>query len=211
MHDLSQPSLTETLASRATMHIQDSIALKQKYMQALAHIVSDAGQRLYQAILRGNKILCCGNGGSAADCQHFVAELVNRFEIERAPLAALSLTTDTSILTAIGNDYNYDLIFSKQVQALGKPGDILFAISTSGNSKNIIQAVHAAKERNMQIILLTGSTGGSLSQFMDTTDDLAICVPSSTTARIQETHILTIHCLCDAIDWQYQQQEEPCE
>ena len=154
---------------------------------------------MFGALSNGNKILACGNGGSAADCQHFAAELVGRFERERFPLPALALTTDTSIMTAVGNDYSYREIFSKQVQAFGQAGDILLAISTSGNSANVIAAVEAALEREMRVVLLTGNDGGALAQLL-TDADVTICVPHTRTARIQEVHLVTIHCICDGID-----------
>ena len=145
------------------------------------------------------KILCCGNGGSAADSQHFAAELLNRFEMERPGLAAMALTTDTSTLTSIANDYDYDQVFSKQVRALGQAGDLLLAISTSGNSRNVIAAMKAAHEGQMSVIALTGRNGGKMAEALRPTD-VHICVPAQSTARIQEVHLLTLHCLCDAID-----------
>ena len=154
---------------------------------------------MFTALSNGNKILACGNGGSAADCQHFAAELVGRFERERLPLPALALTTDTSIITAIGNDYSFNDIFAKQVQAFGQSGDVLLALSTSGNSNNVIAAIDAAQEREMHIVALTGKGGGTISRKL-TEADVHICVPHDRTARIQEVHLLTIHCLCDGID-----------
>jgi D-sedoheptulose 7-phosphate isomerase len=152
------------------------------------------------ACLLGNgKILACGNGGSAADAQHFAAELVNRFEMERPPLAAIALTTDSSTLTSIANDYSYNQVFSKQVQALGQPGDVLLAISTSGNSANVIEAIHAAHDREMRVVALTGKDGGRIAGLLKE-PDLNLCVPSARTARIQEVHLLALHCLCDGID-----------
>jgi D-sedoheptulose 7-phosphate isomerase len=147
----------------------------------------------------GGKILSCGNGGSAGDSQHFAAELVGRFERERAELAAIALTTDSSILTAVGNDYSFDEIFSKQVRALGKAGDILFAISTSGNSKNVVNAIAAAHQKGMHIVGMTGRDGGKIAALMQT-GDVLLNVESQITTRIQEVHLLTLHCLCDAID-----------
>jgi D-sedoheptulose 7-phosphate isomerase len=151
------------------------------------------------ALNRRGKILSCGNGGSAGDSQHFSAELLNRFEIERPGLAAVALTTDTSTLTAIANDYAFQQIFSKQVMALGNPGDCLLAISTSGNSDNVLEAVHAAHDQKMNVIALTGGDGGSIRESL-ASSDVEICVPSSRTARVQEIHLIVIHCLCDAID-----------
>jgi len=151
------------------------------------------------ALTSGNKILACGNGGSAADAQHFAAELVGRFERERPGLAAIALTTDSSIVTAIGNDYGYNIVFARQVEALGQPGDILLAISTSGNSANVIAAIEAARQREMTVIALTGKGGGRIGDMLDEFD-IHLCVPSDRTARIQEVHLLTLHCLCDGID-----------
>lgn len=195
------------LQKRITNNFQSSINVKSASISVIKQPIVAASISMFNALSQNKKILSCGNGGSAADSQHFVAELVNRFQIERKPLAAISLTTDTSILTAIGNDYSYDLIFQKQVQALGQSGDIFVAISTSGNSKNIIKAVESAQQKNMKIILLTGNNGGKLAELMRP-EDIKIQVPSTCTARIQETHILAIHCLCDAIDWQLQKTKE---
>ena len=158
-----------------------------------------AAQLLRDTFAAGGKLLLCGNGGSAADAQHFAAELLNRFELERPPLAALALTTDSSTLTSIANDYDFSQVFSKQVRALGQPGDVLLAISTSGNSPNVIEAVHAAHEREMRVVALTGKGGGAMAELLGP-DDIHLCVPSDRTARIQEVHLLTLHCLCDGID-----------
>lgn len=152
-------------------------------------------------MLNNGKILSCGNGGSAADAQHFSAELVNRFEKERPGLPAFALTTDSSTLTAIANDYNYNQIFSKQITALGQPGDVLLAISTSGNSANVLEAINASHEREMIIVALTGKDGGSIARLLKE-QDIEIRIPSNRTARIQEVHLLVIHCLCDFIDTQ---------
>lgn len=184
---------------RIQAHFQESAELKIKSATVLAQPISQAVELMFTALSNGNKILACGNGGSAADCQHFAAELVGRFERERLPLPALALTTDTSILTAVGNDYSYNEIFSKQVQAFGQPGDILLALSTSGNSANVLAAVDAALERDMRIVALTGKGGGAIGKRL-TDADVHICVPHDRTARIQEVHLLTIHCLCDGID-----------
>jgi D-sedoheptulose 7-phosphate isomerase len=154
---------------------------------------------MFEALSSGKKILACGNGGSAADAQHFAAELVGRFERERKELPAIALTTDSSIITAIGNDYSFEVIFSKQVRALGQSGDILLAISTSGNSRNIIEAINSAHEKGMSIIALTGKDGGKIGQLLKA-EDVNLCVPADRTARIQETHLLLLHCLCDGVD-----------
>ena len=184
---------------RILAHFHESAELKMQSAAALSHPISQAIELMFGALSNGNKILACGNGGSAADCQHFAAELVGRFERERFPLPAMALTTDTSILTAIGNDYSYREIFSKQVQAFGQAGDILLAISTSGNSGNVLAAVEAALEREMRVVLLTGKDGGEIARIL-TDADVNICVPHTRTARIQEVHLVTIHCICDGID-----------
>ena len=170
-----------------------------KALDAMALPIAEAIETMAQALLADHKIMACGNGGSAADSQHFAAELVNRFERERPPLAALALTTDTSTLTSIANDYDYNQVFSKQVSALGQPGDVLLAISTSGNSKNVLAAVRAAQERGIRVVALIGRDGGEIGAAL-TADDVQLCVPHSNTARIQEIHLLSLHCLCDGID-----------
>ncbi len=180
-------------------HFHESAELKHQAAEQLAQPIAQAVELMFMALSNGNKILACGNGGSAADCQHFAAELVGRFERERLPLPAMALTTDSSILTAIGNDYGYQDIYSKQVQAFGQSGDVLLAISTSGNSSNIVAAIEAALERDMRVVALTGKGGGAMGQLL-TDMDVHICVPHDRTARIQEVHLLTIHCLCDGID-----------
>jgi len=152
-----------------------------------------------QCLRADGKILACGNGGSAADSQHFAAELLNRFEMERPGLAAMALTTDTSTITSIGNDYDFEQIFSKQVRALGHKNDVLLAITTSGNSKNVLAAVAAAHENGMRVVALTGRNGGKMTEILQAAD-IHVCVPAQSTARIQEVHLLTLHCLCDAID-----------
>lgn len=180
-------------------HFNESADLKMQAAAVLAPFISDAVDMMFAALSQGNRILACGNGGSAADCQHFAAELVGRFERERLPLPAIALTTDTSILTAVGNDYGFREVFAKQVQAFGQPGDILLAISTSGNSANVVAAVEAARDRDMGIIALTGNGGGSIGELLSEVD-VHICVPHARTARIQEVHLLVIHCICDGID-----------
>lgn len=191
--------LKRKLEQRIEGHFKDSIAVKSKALEIMPQSIADAIGLMYEALCAGKKILACGNGGSAADAQHFAAELVGRFERERKELPAIALTTDTSIITAIGNDYSFDVIFSKQVRALGQPGDILLGISTSGNSGNIIEAINAAHEKGMLIIALTGKDGGKIGQLLKA-DDVNLCVPADRTARIQETHLLLLHCLCDGVD-----------
>lgn len=180
-------------------HFRESAELKIQAASQLAQPISQAVELMFTALSNGNKILACGNGGSAADCQHFAAELVGRFERERLPLPGLALTTDTSIMTAVGNDYNFNDIFAKQVQAFGQSGDVLLALSTSGNSANVVAAIEVALERDMRIVALTGKGGGEIGKKL-TDADVHICVPHDRTARIQEVHLLTIHCLCDGID-----------
>lgn len=178
---------------------QESITTKQAAMEVLPSTVALAAEAMLKCLLDGHKILACGNGGSAGDSQHFAAEMINRFERERPSLPAIALSTDTSTITSIANDYHYDEIFSKQVRALGNTGDILLAISTSGNSKNVLQAIQAAHDRGMLIIALTGKDGGKIPALLRETD-VEVRIPSSSTARIQECHLLVIHCLCDLID-----------
>ncbi|HEX7644115.1 MAG: phosphoheptose isomerase [Burkholderiaceae bacterium] len=184
---------------RIVEHFRESAELKIQAVSVLAQPIAEAIELMFTALSNGNKILACGNGGSAADCQHFAAELVGRFERERLPLPALALTTDTSIMTAVGNDYSFNDIFTKQVQAFGQSGDVLLALSTSGNSANVLNAVDAALERDMRVVALTGKGGGAIGKRL-TDADVHICVPHDRTARIQEVHLLTIHCLCDGID-----------
>jgi D-sedoheptulose 7-phosphate isomerase len=184
---------------RILAHFQESADLKLQSANTLAQPISQAVELMFGALSNGNKILACGNGGSAADCQHFAAELVGRFERERFPLPALALTTDTSIMTAVGNDYSYKEIFSKQVQAFGQAGDVLLAISTSGNSANVLAAVEAALEREMRVVAMTGKDGGALAKML-TDADVHINVAHPRTCRVQEVHLLTIHCICDGID-----------
>jgi D-sedoheptulose 7-phosphate isomerase len=184
---------------RILAHFQESAELKMKSAALLAQPISQAIELMFNALSNGNKILSCGNGGSAGDSQHFAAELVGRFERERFPLPAIALTTDTSIITAVGNDYSFNEIFSKQVQAFGQAGDILLAISTSGNSGNVLAAVEAALEREMRVVALTGKDGGKIAQML-TDADVHINVPHSRTARIQEVHLVAIHSICDGLD-----------
>ncbi|KAA3653607.1 phosphoheptose isomerase [Denitromonas sp.] len=187
------------LISRITDQFEQSIATKRAAIELLAAPIAHAVDVMTGSLMNTGKILACGNGGSAADAQHFAAELVNRFEMERPPLAAIALTTDTSTLTSIANDYAYDQIFAKQVAALGQPGDVLLAISTSGNSPNVIEAMKIAHEREMTVIALTGKSGGRMAELLGP-EDVHLCVPAERTARIQEVHLLILHCLCDGID-----------
>lgn len=187
------------LEQRIQQHFIDSADLKYQAAPLLSKPIADAVQALLTCVTGGGKVLSCGNGGSAADAQHFSAEFVGRFERERPELAAIALTTDTSALTAIANDYGFNHIFSRQVRALGQPGDVLLAISTSGNSANVLAAIEAAHEREMVVIGLSGRGGGKMVQALRDTD-VHICVPHERTARVQEVHILALHCLCDAVD-----------
>ena len=187
------------LISRINQHFTDSAQLKLQAMELLAKPLASASERMVECLMQEGKILSCGNGGSAADAQHFSAELLNRFEKERPPLAAIALSTDTSTLTSIANDYHYDEVFSKQIRALGQPGDILLAISTSGNSANVMEAINAAHDRQMDVVALTGKKGGKIAALLGP-EDVHICVPAERTARIQEVHLLCLHCMCDAID-----------
>ena len=187
------------LTNRILKHFDDSVQTKLQARDALAQPIADAAQALVTCLMNDGKILVCGNGGSAADAQHFAAELINRFEIERPALAAIALTTDSSVLTSIANDYDYTQIFSRQVRGLGMADDMLIAISTSGNSLYVVEAVHAAHERDMRVIAITGREGGTMGEMLEA-NDFHLCVHAESTARIQEVHLLILHCLCDAID-----------
>lgn len=187
------------LLARISRQFEDSARIKLAAMEALAAPIAQAVEAMVASLLAGGKIMTCGNGGSAADSQHFAAELLNRFEKERPPLAAVALTTDTSTLTSIANDYAYDQVFAKQVRALGQPNDVLLAISTSGNSPNVVEAIRAAHEREVRVVALTGKGGGAIGPLLNETD-VHVCVPSDRTSRTQEVHLLTLHCLCDGID-----------
>jgi len=195
------------LEQRIEQQFIDSADLKYQSAQTLSKPIAQAVAAMLMCVTSGGKIMACGNGGSAADAQHFAAEFVGRFERERPELGAMALSTDSSILTAIGNDYGFDQIFSKQVRALGQTGDILLAISTSGNSKNVLAAIEAAHERDLIVVALTGRGGGKIGQVLRETD-VHICVPHERTARIQEVHLLVLHCLCDGVDSQLLGEQE---
>ena len=187
------------LADRIQQQFKDSAQTKLAAMAAMTPPIEAATRRMLASLKAGGKLMACGNGGSAADSQHFAAELLNRFEKERPPLAAIALTTDTSTLTSIANDYRYEDVFAKQLQALGRAGDVLLAISTSGNSPNVIAAIHTAHDLGVAVVAITGNGGGKIAALLGA-DDIHLCVPARRTARIQEVHLLTIHCLCDGMD-----------
>jgi D-sedoheptulose 7-phosphate isomerase len=187
------------MTSHMTSHFNDAIDTFKASSRELAQPLAEAVELVFGSLANNGKILACGNGGSAADAQHFIAELVGRFERDRLPLAGITLSADTSILTAVGNDYGFDAIFERQVTALGQPGDVLVAISTSGNSANVLRAIEAAHEREMSVIALSGKGGGTLSELLHDTD-IHLCVPHDRTMRIQEVHIVLLHALCDGID-----------
>ncbi len=184
---------------RISLHFSESANLKFQAADILAPGIAAGAERIVQCLLADGKVLACGNGGSAADAQHFAAEMLNRFEMERPGLAAMTLTTDASTITSIANDYDFVEVFSKQVRALGHAPDVLLAISTSGNSPNVVAAVNAAHERGMTVIALTGKGGGKIGEMLES-DDIHLCAPGERTAHIQEIHITAIHCLCDAVD-----------
>jgi D-sedoheptulose 7-phosphate isomerase len=186
---------------RVIENFEESIQVKTEAVNKLAPLISEAAGLIAASLLEEHKILSCGNGGSAADAQHFSSEMLNRFEMERPGLPAIALTTDSSTLTSIANDYQFADIFSKQIRALGQPGDILLAFSTSGESHNIVHAIDAAHDRNMKVIALTGREGGQVADLMQD-QDIEIRIPSWSTARIQEVHLMVIHCICDLVDRQ---------
>lgn len=190
-----------SLQDRIINHFSDSIQAKQDSMASLCELIEFASQRIVEALINDKKVLACGNGGSAGDAQHFSSEMLNRFERERPALPAIALTTDTSTLTSIANDYHYDEVFAKQLRALGQPGDILLVYTSSGNSPNIVKAAKVAHDKEMTVIALSGKDGGALAAALSETD-IEIRVPSQSTARIQEVHLLISHCLCDLIDQQ---------
>jgi len=188
-----------SLEAQVASHFADSASLKRESANLLSAPIARGAGLMAASLKAGGKILACGNGGSAADAQHFAAELVNRFERERAPLAGLALTTDTSTLTSIANDYAYDQVFAKQLRALGRKGDVLLAISTSGNSASVVVAMRTARELGLRIVALTGNGGGRMAAEL-AVEDVHVCVPHKRTMRIQEVHLLALHCLCDGID-----------
>lgn len=194
------------LFQRIKHHFSESIKTKAQAQESLVDAIAEASERMVQCLLEGHKFLSCGNGGSACDALHFSGEMLNRFEAERPSLPAIALNADVSTITAIGNDYHYNDIFAKQIKALGQAGDILLAITTSGNSKNILAAIEAAHLRDLTVIALTGKDGGETANLLSGRD-IEIRVPSDSTPRIQETHILIVHCLCDIIDKQLFQNE----
>ena len=190
-----------SLEAQVASHFADSAGLKRESAKLLSAPIARGAGLMAASLRAGGKILACGNGGSAADAQHFAAELVNRFERERPPLAGLALTTDSSALTSIANDYSYEQVFEKQLRALGRKGDVLLAISTSGDSANVVAAMRAARELGLRIVALTGSGGGRMAAEL-AAGDVHVCVPHKRTMRIQEVHLLVLHCLCDGIDSQ---------
>jgi len=190
-----------SLHDRINQHFLASIQAKQDTASSLVEQIELGSQKMVQCLVNDKKILVCGNGGSAADAQHFSSEMLNRYERERPALPAIALTTDTSTLTSVANDYNFDQVFAKQIRALGQPGDILLVYTTSGNSDNIMTAVQTAHDKDLVVIALTGKTGGELADIL-TESDLEIRIPSDSTARIQEVHLLLTHCFCDLIDLQ---------
>jgi D-sedoheptulose 7-phosphate isomerase len=187
------------IQARIAAHFAESANLKLAASQVLAAPLAQAAELFADVLRGGGKILSCGNGGSAADAQHFAAELLNRFEAERAPLAAIALAMDSSTMTSIANDYAYQQVFSKPLRALGRRGDALLAISTSGNSGNVIDAIQVAHELGIRVVALTGNGGGKMAPLLQP-QDVHLCVPHRRTIRIQEVHLLILHCLCDAID-----------
>jgi len=180
-------------------HFEASIRAKQDTLATMLPAIGRASALLVEALRAGNKILVCGNGGSAADAQHFAAEFTGRYERERPGLPAIALTVDTSALTAIANDYSYEVVFAKQVQALGRPGDVLVAISTSGNSGNVVKAMEAAQAQDLRLLILSGRDGGRMAAMLGPRD-VELRAAAKVTARIQEVHLLFLHCLCDAVD-----------
>lgn len=196
-------SFNMSLEERIYQHFTDSIQTKHDAVDVLAEPIALAAQTIVESLLNSGKVLTCGNGGSAGDAQHFSSEMLNRYERERPSLPAIALSTDTSTITSIANDYSYNEIFSKQIRALGQAGDILLAYTTSGNSGNVLEAIKAAHDRDMTVIIVTGKDGGEIaSQSLLSDADIELRVPSNSTARIQEVHLVITHCLCDLIDFQ---------
>ncbi|MEB4592137.1 phosphoheptose isomerase [Candidatus Thiothrix sp. Deng01] len=187
------------LQTRIQQHFAASIATKQKTLDLLQEPILQAARLVFDAIRQDGKILSCGNGGSAGDAQHFSSEMLNRFERERRGLPAIALTTDTSTLTSIANDYHYERVFARQIEALGHPGDVLLAISTSGASANVNRAIETAHAKGMRVVALSGKSGGAMKDLLQA-GDVELRVPADSTARIQETHLLLIHCICDLVD-----------
>lgn len=190
-----------TIIERVRQNFSESIQTKINSVDILSDIIALASQKIVKCLLDGHKIMSCGNGGSACDAMHFSSEMLNRFKHERPGLPAIALTADIATLTSIANDYSYNDIFAKQLRALSQPGDLLLAISTSGNSANVINAIKAAHDKNINVIAMTGGDGGKIASILEE-DDIEIRVPSQEVARIQETHLLTIHCMCDIVDYQ---------
>jgi phosphoheptose isomerase len=189
-----------SLIDRIRHSFTESIQTKISTADSIINIIAEASEEMVQALLEGHKILACGNGGSACDAMHFSSEMLNRFKQERPGLPAIALTADMATLTSIANDYHYSDIFAKQIRAIGQPGDLLLAITTSGNSTNIVNAIKAAHDKEMGVIAMTGYDGGKIVDHLHERD-IEIRVPANDTARIQETHILIIHCICDIIDY----------
>lgn len=200
--------MTNSLVDRIRTNFTESIQTKINAADSILNIVAEASEEIVQSLLEGHKVLSCGNGGSACDAMHFSSEMVNRFKQERPSLPAIALVTDMPLITSISNDYHYSEIFARQIRALGQPGDVLLAISTSGNSPNIINAVKAAHDKQMVVVALSGNDGGKLVEHLEE-KDIEIRVPSYDTARIQETHLLIIHCICDIIDYRLFGHGEP--
>ncbi|MDM8545969.1 phosphoheptose isomerase [Candidatus Venteria ishoeyi] len=192
----------EDLQNRVTQHFLQSIATKQAALTSLPAGIVQGAAKISACLQQGGKILSCGNGGSAGDAQHFSSEMLNRFETERRALPAIALTTDTSTLTSIANDYCYERVFARQIEALGQAGDVLLAITTSGHSPSVVAAITSAQQQGMQVLALTGKDGGKVAKQLSA-DDLELRVPAQSTARIQEVHLLIIHCLCDLVDYTY--------
>lgn len=187
------------LVAHLRQHFIEGIELRQRMAETLPAEIAKAGTALAEALRTGHKVLACGNGGSAADSQHFAAEIVGRFEREREGMPAIALTVDTSAITALANDYDWDRVFAMQLRALARPGDFLLAISTSGNSRNVIEAIRAAHEKDVRVIALTGKDGGAMGRMLRP-GDFHLNVAHPRTMRVQEIHLLAIHSLCEVVD-----------